>query len=82
MSKIENLKVETKIWKDIKDSVDITDCVIADDLKDKNGLCTVDIIRGKYKGYSVSAKADFNADEAPISTIEIDDEAEIYNPNL
>ncbi|KYL02761.1 hypothetical protein, partial [Fusobacterium necrophorum] len=70
--------MKMKKWEDVKESVNLsTDVYVDKDNVGKNGDCIVDIIAGKYKGFSVSGKMAFGEEE---NELIIDAAAELYNP--
>lgn len=70
--------MKMKKWEDVKESVNLsTDVYVDKDNVGKNGDCIVDIITGKYKGFSVSGKMAFGEEE---NELIIDAAAELYNP--
>lgn len=76
--KKEREEMKMKKWEDVKESVNLsTDVYVDKDNVGKNGDCIVDIIAGKYKGFSVFGKMAFGEEE---NEIIIDNAAELYNP--
>ncbi|WP_336007501.1 hypothetical protein [Fusobacterium polymorphum] len=71
----ESLKMK-KLWKDVKDLI-IEINVDKDNLDKVTGECIVDLIGGKYNGWSVAGKVDLNSNYADVI---IDDNAVVYNP--
>lgn len=70
--------MKMKKWEDVKGLVNLsTDVNVDKDNLDKVGNCIVDIIAGKYKGFSVAGKMVFGEDE---DVLTVDDTAELYNP--
>ena len=71
----ESLKMK-KTWKEVKDLV--KEMNIDSDNRDmRTGECTVDLIGGKYNGWSVAGKVNLDGDYKEIT---IDDNAVVYNP--
>lgn len=67
-----------KNWADVKDLVNLaTDVNVDKDNLDKAGNCIVDIVAGKYKGFSVTGKIIFGED---VDILTIENTAEVYNP--
>lgn len=74
----EREEMKMKKWQEAKDLINLsTDVNVDKDNIGKNGDCIVDIIAGKYKGFSVAGKMVFGEDE---DILTIDDAAELYNP--
>lgn len=74
----EREEMKMKKWKEIKGSVSLsTDVNVDKDNVGKNGDCIIDIIAGKYKGFSVVGKMVSGEDE---DTLTIDDTAVLYDP--
>ena len=65
-----------KTWKEVKELIKGTN-VDKDNLDKKTGLCTVDLIGGKFDGWAVAGKV---VDNGEYEEIIIDDEAIVYNP--
>lgn len=75
---IGGMKTNMKTWADVKDLVNLaTDVNVDKDNLDKAGNCIVDIVAGKYKGFSVAGKIIFGEDE---DILTIENTAEVYNP--
>ena len=76
--KKEREEMKMKKWEDVKELVNLsTDVNVDKDNLDKAGNCIVDIIAGKYKGFSVVGKMVFGEDE---DILTIDDTAVLYDP--
>ncbi|KYM39622.1 hypothetical protein [Fusobacterium necrophorum] len=74
----EREEMKMKKWKEIKGSVSLsTDVNVDKDNVGKNGDCIIDIIAGKYKGFSVAGKMAFGEDE---DVLIIEDSAVLYDP--
>lgn len=71
-----------KLWKDVKNIVEKeSEFYISKECYDeKTGDCTVDIIGGKYNGWSVAGKNIKATNENDWDQLVIDDEAIVYNP--
>lgn len=71
----ESLKMK-KIWKEVKNLVKEMN-IDSDNIDKTSGECIVDLIGGKYNGWSVAGKVDLNSNYADVI---IDDNAVVYNP--
>lgn len=71
----ESLKMK-KTWKEVKDLVKEMN-IDSDNIDMRTGECTVDLIGGKYNGWSVAGKVNLDGDYKEIT---IDDNAVVYNP--
>lgn len=71
----ESLKTE-KIWKEVKNLVKEMN-IDSDNIDKTSGECIVDLIGGKYNGWSVAGKVNLDGDYKEIT---IDDNAVVYNP--
>ncbi len=71
----ESLKME-KIWKEVKNLVKEMN-IDNDNIDKTSGECIVDLIGGKYNGWSVAGKVNLDGDYKEIT---IDDNAVVYNP--
>ena len=71
----ENLKMK-KIWKEVKNLVKEMN-IDSDNIDKTSGECIVDLIGGKYNGWSVAGKV---VDNGEYEEIAIDDDAIVYNP--
>ena len=65
-----------KTWKEVKDLVKEMN-IDSDNIDMRTGECTVDLIGGKYNGWSVAGKVNLDGDYKEIT---IDDNAVVYNP--
>lgn len=74
-NEMEELKMK-KTWKEVKDLVKEIN-IDSDNIDMRTGKCTVDLIGGKYNGWSVAGKVNLDGDYKEIT---IDDEAIVYNP--
>ncbi|WP_187106100.1 hypothetical protein [Fusobacterium polymorphum] len=71
----ESLKMK-KIWKEVKNLVKEMN-IDNDNIDKTSGECIVDLIGGKYNGWSVAGKVNLDGDYKEIT---IDDNAVVYNP--
>ena len=71
----ESLKMK-KIWKEVKNLVKEMN-IDSDNIDKNSGECIVDLIGGKYNGWSVAGKVNLDGDYKEIT---IDDNAVVYNP--
>lgn len=71
----ESLKMK-KIWKEVKNLVKEMN-IDSDNIDKTSGECIVDLIGGKYNGWSVAGKVNLDGDYKEIT---IDDNAVVYNP--
>lgn len=71
----ESLKMK-KIWKEVKDLVKEMN-VDRDNIDKTTGECIVDLIGGKYNGWSVAGKVNLDSD---YNDVIIEDNAIVYNP--